>query len=264
MGLMKRLAWGLLSLAVLLPAWSQAAAEAGKDGGRDVVRVLVITGGHGYDENVFPSLFESAESIEATFVDSGDQARPFDRIEDWSYDAIVLYNFNQKLTRQQRENFMTLLENGTGLVVLHHAIHAYPGWSAYPRLIGGGWVTGDTFLGKPHKKSTYQHGEDITITVADRDHPVTRGVAGQFEIHDETYKRTWKGEDRHVLLTTDHPGSDEALGWTRTPGEKRIVYLQPGQGPSVFKHPQYRRLVAQAIHWTVESQANDGDEKESR
>jgi type 1 glutamine amidotransferase len=246
---------GAIALVFIVTAviWAAGpAAHAGEDGDtpRQPRRVLVMTGGHGYDKQAFGSLFDSTESIHATFVAADQKRYPFETIEDWPYDAIVLYNFGQKLTQKQRRHFVALLERGIGLVVLHHAIHAYPDWPAYPRLIGGGWVTGETFLGQPHKKSTYKHGQDFTLNVADTDHPITQGVSPQFTIHDETYKRTWKGEDRHVLLTTEHPDSDRALGWTRIDGQKRIVYLQPGQGPSVFRHKQYRRLVSQAIHWT--------------
>jgi type 1 glutamine amidotransferase len=236
-----------------------AAALPAQAGEPPAARVLVITGGHDFDQAAFRSIFEKSDTLKPTFATDKDEPHPFANIEDWPYDAIVLYNFHQTLTEQQRQNFMRLLDRGTGLVVLHHAISAYEDWPEYAELVGGDFVRESPYRGESRKTSTFDHDQDITISVAESDHRVTEGLPSRFTIHDETYEHLWLAEDMHVLLTTNHPLSDEPLAWTRTPGNKRLVYIQPGQGPDVFKRDEYRRLVANAVHWSSRA-----DEKKKR
>jgi type 1 glutamine amidotransferase len=49
------------------------------------------------------------------------------------------------------------------------------------------------------------------------------------------------------LITTTHSKSGKPLGWCRTEGKSRVVYLQLGHGPEAFNNENYRKLVAQSI-----------------
>ena len=53
------------------------------------------------------------------------------------------------------------------------------------------------------------------------------------------------------LITTTHAKSGKPLGWSRTQGNSRVVYLQLGHGPEAFNNENYRKLVAQSIRWTA-------------
>ena len=44
----------------------------------------------------------------------------------------------------------------------------------------------------------------------------------------------------------------QAIGWTKTVENSRIVYLQPGDGPDTYASPHYRRLIENAIRWVAE------------
>ena len=43
----------------------------------------------------------------------------------------------------------------------------------------------------------------------------------------------------------------DLLGWARQVGNSPTVYLQPGDGPSTYADPHYRRLLANAINWVA-------------
>ena len=44
--------------------------------------------------------------------------------------------------------------------------------------------------------------------------------------------------------------------WTRTEKKSRVIYLQLGHGPEAFANPNYRKLVAQSIHFVAPQRAS--------
>src|ERR1041385_4481984 len=90
--------------------------------GAEKTKVLVITGGHGFEKDPFFKMFE--ENKEITFgsaAHSGPSASAYDRDDLLSYDVIVLYDLQKEITEPQKAKFLSLFEKGIGLVVLHHA-----------------------------------------------------------------------------------------------------------------------------------------------
>jgi type 1 glutamine amidotransferase len=98
--------------------------------------------------------------------------------------------------------------------------------------------------------STYKHGVDFKVQIADPQHPVTRGLT-DFNIHDETYGKLEVFSDVKPLLTTDEPTSTRTIGWTRQEGTARVVYIQLGHDHLAYENPAYVRLIAQAIQWAA-------------
>jgi type 1 glutamine amidotransferase len=146
---------------------------------------------------------------------------------------------------------VALLNGGKGLVVLHHALANYQEWDEFEKIAGGRYHTQPyTRDGKQHPASTYRHGVDISVHVADPDHPVTAGLE-DFTIHDEVYGGFSVQPTVHALLTTDHPESSETLAWTNEYGKSRIVTIQLGHDAHAYENPNYRKLVQQAIRWVA-------------
>ena len=100
------------------------------------LRVLVVAGGHRYDQPQFRAMFKNYAGMNCTFIDEKKTAEAFDDITDWPYDAVVLYNYYKKPTDKQLANITKLLDKGTGLVILHHAIYGYKSWPEYQKLVG--------------------------------------------------------------------------------------------------------------------------------
>ena len=218
--------------------------EDGEESFRQI-EVIVVTGGHGFEEEPFLSLFEGYEDIEYSRAHLQDHSEIFEDVDDWDYNVIVLFNMTQKISPKRRENFVKLLDRGVGVLALHHSMGSFQNWPEYRKIIGGKYYT------KPmddHAASTYKHDIDFSVCIEDASHPITRGLS-DFEVHDETYKSCGFEKDNHVLLTTDHPTSDESIGWVRKYGKARICCIQVGHGPSVYADPNYRRLIARAIRW---------------
>jgi len=215
------------------------------------LKVLVVTGGHGFDRPPFFKMFSDNQEIMFTAAEhSKTNASVYDRDDLFGYDAIVLYDMAQNINESQKAKFKSLFDKGVGMVVLHHAICAYQGWSEYEACIGGHYDEPN-----PKKSGTvteavgWKHDEEIPVVIVATNHPVTAGLK-DFEIHDEIYWGFRVGRDVTPLISTTHPKSGKPLAWCHEHGKSRVVYLQLGHGPEAFNNENYRKLVAQSIRWT--------------
>jgi type 1 glutamine amidotransferase len=220
----------------------RASAEEAKE----KIKVLLVTGGHGFEVEPFFKIFSDNQEITFTAAKHAKDADVYERPDLLSYDVVVLYDMAKSTTDVQRKQFLAMLEKGTGLVVLHHALVSYPDFPEYEQIIGGRYSQADEKTGL----AGYQHDVDIPVQIVAKEHPITKGIA-DFMIHDEIYWGFRVRPDAEPLITTTHPRSGKPLAWTRTHGKSRIVYLQLGHGPTAYEHPQYRELVARCIHWAA-------------
>jgi len=213
------------------------------------IRVLVVTGGHGFEEPQFREMWKSLAGIDAVLLDQKDGAA-FSDVSAWPYDVIVLYNFNQKMPEKEGANLVSLLEKGVGLVIMHHAVAAYPDWPEYRKILGGRYYLKDEEEGGvKHARCQWKEGVDIEARPVPG-HPVTEGVP-KFVVNDETYKGYSVDEGNQILLTSDTSGSQKEIGWAREYRNARVFFIQLGHGHDAYENANYRKLVSQAIAWTV-------------
>lgn len=208
------------------------------------LKVLVVTGGHGFEKEPFFRVFKENAEIDFTAATQGKTAEAYDRADLFSYDVVVLYDMIQKITEAQRTNFLALFDRGIGLVVMHHALASHQDWPEYQRIIGASYSSKEEKEGK----AGYQHDVEIPITIVAPNHPITTGLTN-FMIHDEIYWGFHMRPDVTPLLTTSHPKSGKPLAWHRTQGKSRVVYLQLGHDHWAYENPNYRQLVARCIRW---------------
>jgi len=240
----------MLALALVVctcsgPGWAEEPAS------KDTIRVLLTFGGHGFQQEPFFAMFDAMPGIKYTkapLPQSADLLKPGLEKE---YDAIVMYDMVGKITPKQQKNFVALLNTGIGVVSLHHNLGAHRDWDEFRKIIGGKFVFAPCEIdGKKNPKSGWSHGEDMKITVADKDHPITLGLK-DFEIHDETYNNYYTSPDVKVLLTTDHPKNDPELAWVKQYGKSRVFYLMLGHDNMAWKHPAYPKIIARGIRWVA-------------
>lgn len=219
--------------------------------GDEKIKVLLITGGHGFEEKPFFQVFRDNPEITVTeATHAGKDADAFDRSDLLQYDVVVLYDMRKSITAGQKEKFLSLFKHGTGLVVLHHALVSYQHWPDYERIIGGRYPEADGKAGVVTPQVGYQHDVDIPVKIVAPDHPITAGMK-DFVIKDEIYWGFHTQPDVVPLITTTLPKSGKPLAWCRTEGKSRVVYLQLGHGPSAYEDPNYRMLVARSIKWAA-------------
>jgi uncharacterized protein len=214
------------------------------------LHVAVVTGGHPFEKEEFLKLFQGHGDVTYKHLPQKTGGEIFDDISHWPYDVLVLYNFNQTITPAEQKNFLKLLDQGVGLVILHHANAAYKNWPLYAK------IAGVQYHFRPWEKdgvkmdpSGYHLNTKFKVHVADANHPVTRGLK-DYDFVDETYDRVSVDPGVHALLTTDEPTSEKTIGWTKTYAKSKVCYLQSGHDHVAYGNPNYRTLVVRAIRWT--------------
>ena len=221
-------------------------------------RVLLTYGGHGFEAKQFFAMFDALKDVTYTKAEMPKDAGKLEPGLRPKCDVVVMYDMSPPLTAAQQAAFVQLLNEGIGVVSLHHNLGGHRDWPEFTKIIGGKFVFGPVTLeGKEYKPSTWSHDETLPVTVADKDHPITRGLA-DFEIHDETYGGYYTASDVKVLLQTNHPKNSPALMWTKTYGKSRIVYLMLGHDHQAWEHPAYPQLLARAIQWAREAGLHRG------
>ncbi len=220
-------------------------------------KVLVVTGGHGFDEKEFYEMFDALPNVS---YDRAELPKDMDLLApglEKKYDAIISYDMNQfPITDAQRANFDKLLHNGMPLIVFHHSIGGYPDWPKYREIAGGAYLFKDVELdGKTWPPSDYKHDVEMDITIADKEHPITKGV-GDFAILDEAYKNVYVHPESHVLLTTDNPHATKQVAWTHRYGKSPVFTIMLGHDKHAFANANLRKLLQQGIDWLVKE--NDG------
>jgi type 1 glutamine amidotransferase len=213
--------------------------------------VLVVTGGHPYDEPAFRAMLDALPGIACREARYPEAAAEFAPERAAAYGALLFYDFAQTLDDAGRAGLLTTLRCGIGAVFLHHSLHSQVDWPEYRRIVGGLWdARAFTAEGRSVGPSTAMTGQQLAVRVADRSHPITAGLA-DWSWTEEAYGRFWTSSTSHVLLDTEHPHADRAVAWCHAYERSRVVYLQPGHDAVAFTHPGYRRLLAQALRWSA-------------
>ena len=252
------------------------------------VNILLVTKGHPFDRGAFFDMFDALD-VNWTHVEQP-AARLFFNVEHAKdYDAFVMYDMPgiqfgtagpvfEQPSESYKEQFITLLNEGQGMVFMHHALAGWPAWPEYAEIIGGRFLyLPGSLRGETRQDSGYRHNITHEISAV-ADHPVTLGLPGSFEMTDELYLSEVFTESVTPLLTSNYdftadnfysaaravqegkmydnenwyhkPGSN-LVGWTRTYGRSPIVYLQGGDDPVAYKNPHYRQLLGNAIRWVA-------------
>lgn len=237
----------LLSCIIMAPVYHILGMEVeGKE-----KKVLVITGGHDFDEDNFFGMIDKFASISYTHVqhpNAHSMLKP-DRIKE--YDVVLLYDMPPEISEEAQKDFINMLKKGKGLIVLHHAFCSYDFWPEYTKIIGG------RYHHYPWKKdnieqplSVYKHNVTFDIEVEDKLHPITRGVEN-FTITDETYGFTEILPTVYPLLSTKEPSSAPLVCWINIYKKSRVVTLTLGHDNLAWENKSFQKVLLQAIHWVA-------------
>jgi len=215
------------------------------------IKVMLVTGGHGFATNQFLRVFEENPAITFTnVVQANTSSTAYDHEDLLSYDCLVLYDMVQNITDAQKARFLSLFDKGVGLVVTHHALVSYQAWPEFERVIGGTYPEPQDKKGKVTPELGYEHDVEVPVVILAKEHPITAGLK-DFQITDEIYWGFRTRPDVTPLITTTQPKSGKPLAWYRTEKNSRVVYLQLGHGPSACNDANYRKLLAQSIRWAA-------------
>ena len=134
------------------------------------------------------------------------------------YDVILLSYYNWKrpsITAKARENLLTFVKGGKGLVSFHYSCRSFQDWPEYRNLIGRVWVAEAGSGHGPRGK--------FKVKVADRDYFITAGLK-DFEADDELYAKL-VGQARinvPVEAYSEWSQRTEPMAWTLGYGKGRV------------------------------------------
>jgi len=248
----------LLLLAACLSAWPQQPAIPRK------IQVLIITGRDDHDwRGATPLMRQYLDAagvfetrIDEEFRDAGPESLT-------RYDVAVLV-YSDKApedhwTDRARAVLLDFVRSGKGLVVYHHSSTAFKDWPEFARMCGGNYY------------GTAQHSpiHDFTVTFADRDHPITRGLKpGFLQSQDELYAsmQMQPAGSYHVLATgwDDHAlyngkfktplpgnGANEPVLWTVQVGKGRVFATMLGHSAQATQSPGFRATFTRGVEWAA-------------
>lgn len=228
---------------------------------QEQLNVLLITGANNHDwEFTSPLLkrvLESTGRFQVTITSNPSLTLAEEDLQ--QYDLFFLdYNGARWGPRAERR-FDAAVKSGVGVVVMHAANNAFPGWIDFETLVGHCWRKG-TGHGRFHK---------FDIAMINRDHPIMGGhqygYVPDFRAHpDELYHRLehMHGADHEVLAhaysnpSTGGTGRLEPIVTVLRHGKGRVFHTplghvwrnQPETQASV-EDPQFQTLIARGAEW---------------
>ncbi|QUD90511.1 ThuA domain-containing protein [Phenylobacterium montanum] len=254
------------------------------------LNVMVAAKGHPYQRDPFMAMFDDLPGVACTLVEQPLAARLMNPDGMKGFDALVLYDMPGldfgaadrpayvEPDEAFKAGFLALLDRGIGVVALHHAIAGWPAWPEYAELLGGRFLyKPGPLLGSLRPDSGYRHDVVHTVEFADPGHPVVSGLPQSFALTDELYLfevfedlvtpllRSGHAFTRDGFYSASqavagrmfsnegwaHADGSNLVGWTKRARNSPLVYLQPGDGPSTYADPNYRRLIENAIRWAA-------------
>lgn len=214
------------------------------------IRVLVVTGGHGFKHKPFYDVFNTIPSITYDTLVQPYANELIASPEVNKYDVFVFYDLFDVISAAQQEAYITLLKKGSSMIFLHHSLVSYQSWPEFVKIVGGQYHTDPVVVNGDTLKANYEHGVNIPVKVEDKKHPVTKGIR-DFEVVDEVYSDVEILPNVEPLLSTTHPKSMRYLAWINHYGNSDVICIQLGHGPSCYSNPNFRKLVQQALEWSA-------------
>lgn len=228
------------------------------------INALLLTGANCHDwarsSPYIKQLLEDSGRFTVTMTET-----PSPALEDAAalaqYDLILTEYLGDPWSEAAQANLENAIRSGTGLVILHSADNAFPGWVEYEKMVGLLWRDGTG------------HGEyhEFLVRILDHDHPITRGIE-DFMQWDELYHRLQHLHDVpvHVLASAysspdkGGTGQDEPMMVLTQYGEGRVFHMVLGhvwpgdpngeyKGANMwsFENPPYQTTLLRGCEWAA-------------
>ena len=272
-----------------------AAAPGGRgparmpQGGRGKIRVALITHGHEHEREPLALMFDCmGDDITYSRVDYPAAELILNPQAAKSFDVYVFYDlggpgvgvpgpngqsgyrFYPDPSPALKKGFEAMVKAGKGMVFIHHASAAWAHtWPEYSEVIGGAcdWYAPVTVRGILDPHHGYYGGTQQTLTVVDRNHPITKSLPASFQVTDEAYACAWFPDSVHPLVTTSFAPPDPLVNlnpkrqfsnlaaWYKASENSPVFYTQVGHDHSPWQVAEYQEMIRDAIRWAASPEA---------
>lgn len=252
-----RLVW----ICLVLLATTGAAVSAEK------IRVLVLTGETDlpyHDWSVTTPFLRSVLANSGRFdVKVEEEVRGITATTLVGYDVVVL-NYNGPRWGETAERAVEdFLRSGKGMIAIHCVSYGpFYGQELRPgkrRMAGEPWSAYADMMGVTWKLENIGHSKRHVFPVkwVDRDHPISRGLDETFVANDELYHKMDYRQNVHVLASAysdpkfGGTGKEEAMIWTVSFGNGRIVHITLGHDRLAMSQPGFVEAFARGTEWAA-------------
>jgi type 1 glutamine amidotransferase len=221
---------------------------------QDKPRLLIITGANNHDwKATTPYLKQVLEKggLAVDIEEDPDAPVLSDPAKLASYQALVLnLNRNARWTPEREANFLDYVKKGGGLVVVHAADNAFPGWDEYDKLVGGTWRSKGTIY--PERGTYHPAYSEFEVQVIDEEHPITRGIKS-FKTTDEMYTNLKLQENIRVLAQ----GSQSAVSkpqpmlFVSEYGRGKMFQTALGHDLKAMQTPEFVETLVRGARWAA-------------
>ena len=189
----------------------------------------------------------------------------------------VVFNYDAPDDRWPAElkaSFERYVTNGGGVVIVHAADNAFPGWKAFNDMIGvGGWrdrteAAGPYWFYKDGKLTSDSapgragsHGQRLPfkVTVRDANHPITRGLPAMWMHQGDELYALLRGPGRNMtVLATAHSdpsnngtGRDEPQLMVLGYGKGRVFHTTMGHDVSALSSVDFVVTFQRGTEWAA-------------
>ena len=260
-------------------------------------RLLVVTGGHPFERDPFFATFDTITPGRWSHAEQPEAAELLNPAGCAGVDVVVFYDLpGIRFTRSDpptetslpsalvQEGLGALMDEGKGLVFLHHAVAGWPAWEPYAHIVGGRFHYQPALLdGVAYPDSGYVFDVTHRVEVIDPGHPICAGLGDGFSLTDELYlypvltdsvvpllRTTFPMDDPSLFFSTDlairgernanhgwtHPAGSDLVGWVKNARNSPVAYLQFGDGPQTYADPNFRTVLSNAIGWAASPDAH--------
>ena len=170
-------------------------------------------------------------------------------------DALFVSLRRRALPPDQLGRIRQFVEKGKPILGIRTASHAFA--PKKPETNGAAWENFDREVFGGRYENHYGKGGATIARIENQHpaHPVLTGLAPhQLRFSSHLYKCRELAPTTKVLLTATIDGKDEVrepIAWTNEQGERRAFYTSLGAAED-FDHPAFRRLLLNAILWSVQ------------
>ncbi|MFP4057556.1 MAG: ThuA domain-containing protein [Candidatus Brocadiia bacterium] len=162
------------------------------------------------------------------------------------YDVVVLHFMPWQVEppgREVREGLRRFVRQGGGLVVVHFACGAFPGWEEYERIAGRVY--------DPKLRAHDPRGP-FRVRITDVEHPITAGMT-DFETTDELY--TCVAGDAEVTVLAEAKskvdGKMYPMAFVLTYGKGRTFHTPLGHDVKALRTPGVAELLRRGTAWAA-------------
>ncbi|MDX2393557.1 ThuA domain-containing protein [Streptomyces sp. DK15] len=161
--------------------------------------------------------------------------------------VVLLSTTGSVFTDPARSALESYVRRGGGLLAVHAAANAEPGWPFFGDLLG------TRFAGHPPLQPGLVHVEDTA-------HPATAHLPAEWAWTDEWYDFTSPPRDAgvHILLRADEStyrggthGADHPLSWCHEKAGGRFFFTALGHTSESYTAPAFRAHLSGALHWAA-------------